>query len=84
MILKRLWFDTITHYKKNVFMVYRTKAYLAGEWTGDTDAIEKNISGIAGINGAYILLMLMQTNSVMVHLKPCTLKDSLRERMKSV
>lgn len=41
MILKRLWFDTITHYKKNVFMVYRTKAYLAGEWTGDTDAIEK-------------------------------------------
>lgn len=28
--------------QKNVFMVYRTKAYLAGEWTGDTDAIEKN------------------------------------------
>lgn len=27
--------------QKNVFMVYRTKAYLAGEWTGDTDAIEK-------------------------------------------
>lgn len=27
--------------QKNVFMVYRTKAYLVGEWTGDTDAIEK-------------------------------------------
>lgn len=65
-------------------MIYRTKTYLAGEWTGDSDAIEKLYQWNSG--GKWVLHFVDAHANKQCYdtSKPCTIKDSLRERMKSV
>uniref|UniRef100_UPI004027DA04 TIR domain-containing protein n=1 Tax=Candidatus Cryptobacteroides bacterium TaxID=3085639 RepID=UPI004027DA04 len=62
-------------------IAYRTKTYVAGEWSGDSDAIEQLYKWNEGdrwrfhFNDAHAYKQCYDTS------KPCTIKDSLRDRM---
>ena len=47
-------------------IAYRTKTYVAGEWSGDSDAIEQLYNGMKEIGGVFISMMRMHTNNVMI------------------
>lgn len=63
-------------------MVYRTKTYLAGDWTGDKDAIDKihewNNSKFYSRLDFVDVHEFVQARDTSL---PCTIKDSLHERM---
>lgn len=62
-------------------MVYRTKTYLAGEWTGDSDAIEKLYQWNEGDKWSLHFVDAHANRQCYDTSKPCTIKDSLRDRM---
>ncbi len=62
-------------------MVYRTKTYIAGDWTGDSDLIEKlnewNKNNHLGLNFVNVHEVTQSSDD---YLK-CTIKRSLRKRL---
>lgn len=64
-------------------MVYRTKTYLAGDWTGDKNAIDKihewnNSDYYSQLTFVDVHEFIQARDTSL----PCTIKDTLRERMK--
>lgn len=62
-------------------MVYRTRTYIAGDWTGDSDLIEKlkrwNESGHWSMSFSDAHKMTQARDSSL----PCSIKKSLKERL---
>lgn len=62
-------------------MVYRTKTYLAGDWTGDSDAIEQLYKWNEGDRWNFHFVDVHSNKQCYDSSLPCTIKSSLRERM---
>lgn len=64
-------------------MIYRTKTYIAGEWTGDSDAIEQIYKWNDGDKWSLHFVDAHKNKQCYDTSMPCTIKDSLRTRMNS-
>lgn len=62
-------------------MPYRTRTYLAGEWTGDSDAIEQIYTWNQGNKWSLHFVDAHANKQCYDSSMPCTIKDSLRDRM---
>lgn len=61
--------------------VYRTKTYLAGDWTGDSDAIQQIMTWNDGNKWGLHFVDVHKYAQCYDTSMPCTIKDSLRDRM---
>lgn len=64
-------------------MTYRTRTYIAGEWTGDSDAIEQLYKWNDGNKWSLHFTDAHKNKQCYDSSMPCTIKNSLRERMNS-
>lgn len=62
-------------------MTYRTRTYIAGEWTGDSDAIKQLYMWNDGNKWSFHFSDAHKNKQCYDSSKPCTIKNSLRERM---
>lgn len=62
-------------------MTYRTRTYIAGEWTGDSDAIEQMYKWNDGNKWSLHFSDAHKNKQCYDFSMPCTIKNSLRERM---
>lgn len=60
---------------------YRTKTYVAGDWTGDSDAIQQLYKWKEGNKWCFHFVDVHDEYNCYDSSKPCTIKDSLAERM---
>ena len=60
---------------------YRTKTYVAGDWTGDSEAIEQLYKWNEGNKWGFHFVDVHDEYNCYDSSKPCTIKDSLSERM---
>lgn len=63
-------------------MPYRTKTYIAGEWTGDSAAIEQLYKWNDGDRWSFHFVDAHANRQCYDSSKPCTIKDNLRDRMR--
>lgn len=61
---------------------YRTRTYLAGDWTGDADAIEQLYSWNEGDKWSFHFTDAHSNYNCYDSSMPCTIKDSLSERLR--
>ena len=64
-------------------MVYRTKTYIAGDWTGDSDAINQLYTWNEGDKWKFHFVYAHKQNQCYDTSMPCTIKASLAERMRT-
>lgn len=64
-------------------MTYRTKTYIAGEWEGDSDAIEQLYNWNDGDKWALHFKDVHEIKQCYDSSMPCTIKDSLSTRIKA-
>lgn len=62
-------------------MPYRTRTYIAGDWTGDSDAIEQLYKWNEGNKWSLHFSDAHKNKQCYDSSMPCTIKNSLRERM---
>lgn len=62
-------------------MHYRTKTYIAGEWTGDSDAIEQLYKWNDGDKWSFHFVDAHSNKQCYDSSMPCTIKNSLRDRI---
>lgn len=62
-------------------MQYRTRTYIAGEWTGDSDAIDQLYKWNEGDKWSFHFSDVHKNKQCYDSSMPCTIKDSLRTRM---
>lgn len=61
---------------------YRTKTYIAGDWTGDSDAITQLYDWNEGDKWNFHFVDVHDNYNCYDSSMPCTIKDSLAERMR--
>lgn len=62
-------------------MQYRTRTYIAGEWTGDSDAIDQLYTWNYGDKWSFHFSDAHKNKQCYDSSMPCTIKDSLRTRI---
>lgn len=64
-------------------MIYRTKTYIAGDWTGDSDAVNQLYAWDEGDKWKFHFVDAHKQRQCYDTSMPCTIKASLAERMRS-